>query len=284
MTTLPDRPVDAGDDATCRRSTYVIDGGTRGRDRLRVLSSALAATTRDLLERAGVAEARTILDLGSGGGDVTRMLASMAPAAEVVGVDFDPVVVHLAADEARRLGVANARFDVADVAELEVGPGSYDVVYARFLLSHVPRREALLTRVATWLRPGGALVVEDVDVDAAVCAPPVPAFDTMNRWLGEAMRRRGADPRAGQAMPLMMHRAGFEHVDVTVVQPGGMRGDAKQVQLLTLLTVADAIVELGLATADQVRRVHDELAAFVARDDTYVTTARIFQCVARAAA
>lgn len=64
---------------TTRRAGYVIDGGKPGRDRLRVLSSALEPTTDGLLGRAGVSDATTILDLGCGGGDVTLTMATMAP-------------------------------------------------------------------------------------------------------------------------------------------------------------------------------------------------------------
>ena len=44
---------------------------------------------------------------------------------------------------------------------LEFLPGSFDAVAAFYSIIHVPRREhaALLQRIATWLRPGGLLVV-----------------------------------------------------------------------------------------------------------------------------
>ena len=94
-----------------------------------MLSAALGPSTRALLRRAGIPDASRILDLGCGGGDVTRTIAEMAPAALVDGVDFDPVVAQLATDEARRLGVTNVRYLVGDATDLDLERERYDIVY-----------------------------------------------------------------------------------------------------------------------------------------------------------
>ena len=95
-----------------------------------------------------------VLDLGCGaGGPTTRALAGRF---HVTGVDISAQSITLA-----RQNVPGARFIESDMAGLDLPPGSFDAVAAFFSTIHVPRQEqpALLARIASWLRPGGLLVM-----------------------------------------------------------------------------------------------------------------------------
>ena len=95
-----------------------------------------------------------VLDLGCGAGlPTTRTLAEHL---DVLGVDisFEQLV------RARR-NVPRAAFVQADMAELNLAPGSVAAVAAFYSIIHVPREEqaALLGRIRCWLKPDGLLVV-----------------------------------------------------------------------------------------------------------------------------
>jgi SAM-dependent methyltransferase len=95
-----------------------------------------------------------VVDLGCGAGiPATRELA--ARGLQVVGVDFSAVQLR----RARRL-VPAARFAQADMAGLELRPGSADAVVAFYSLIHLPLpdQRALFPRIRGWLRPGGYLL------------------------------------------------------------------------------------------------------------------------------
>ncbi len=95
-----------------------------------------------------------VLDLGCGGGlPVTLALSQHA---DVVGVDISAVQIEQA-----RKAVPNATFVVGDMLSQQFEAGSFDSVVAFYALFHLPREEhrPLLERVATWLRPGGTLLV-----------------------------------------------------------------------------------------------------------------------------
>lgn len=95
----------------------------------------------------------TALDLGCGAGvPVSQWLADRY---ELTGVDLSERQVELA-----RRHVPGARFFRADMTRLEFPCGSFDVVAAFWSIIHVPRSEqpALLSRIYSWLRPGGAFI------------------------------------------------------------------------------------------------------------------------------
>ncbi|WP_405719838.1 class I SAM-dependent methyltransferase [Streptomyces sp. NBC_00046] len=93
------------------------------------------------------------LDVGSGSGDLARLLASRAGA--VHGIDVDPAIVA----RARELTdpAAPVTFAVGDALE-EVPPGPYEVITCVATIHHMPLSDAL-TRFRQHLAPGGTLVV-----------------------------------------------------------------------------------------------------------------------------
>ncbi|MER5616344.1 class I SAM-dependent methyltransferase [Streptomyces sp. NPDC002215] len=93
------------------------------------------------------------LDVGSGSGDLARLLASRAGA--VHGIDVDPAILA----RARELTAPTApvTFSVGD-ALTEVPPGPYDVITCVATIHHMPFSDAL-THFRQHLAPGGTLVV-----------------------------------------------------------------------------------------------------------------------------
>lgn len=96
------------------------------------------------------------LDVGSGSGDLARLLA--ARAGRVRGVDADPTIVARARE--RTGSAAPVTFTVGDaLTDLPAGP--YDVITCVATLHHLPFGEALAL-FRRHLAPGGTLVVVGV--------------------------------------------------------------------------------------------------------------------------
>ncbi|MGH7517047.1 MAG: class I SAM-dependent methyltransferase [Gemmatimonadales bacterium] len=155
-------------------AAYAIRGGDEGRRRLDLLAQIMAPTTSALLAEVGVRSGINCLDLGCGGGHVTRCLAELVGAGgRVTGLDLDAVKLAAAWDEGDRAGYRNLDFRVANVAEW-AETDTYDLVYGRFILSHLADRQTVVRRMYAALRSGGVLVLEDIDFAGAFCHPPTP--------------------------------------------------------------------------------------------------------------
>ncbi|MFJ2022546.1 class I SAM-dependent methyltransferase [Streptomyces sp. NPDC087897] len=105
-------------------------------------------------------EVRRILDVGSGPGVVSCLLAEVFPGAEVVAVDATPALLERATNRARRLGLGD-RFRTL-TAELPADIGildEADLIWAGNSLHHLGDQRAALAGFASLLRPGGTVAL-----------------------------------------------------------------------------------------------------------------------------
>lgn len=238
-------------------------------------------STIPLLQRAGIAPGMACLDAGCGGGDVAFEMARMvSPGGHVVGTDIDDTKLDIARHEAASLDLTNAQFLHADA--LRDSPGeTFDLVHARFLLSHLADPAAALANFHHSLRPGGVLVVEDVDFSGHFCHPANAAFDRYVELYRAASRRKGGDADIGPRLPGLVADAGFVDIEVSVAQHASTAGDVKVLTALTMENIVDAVVYEGLADRAEADRLVAELYEFGYRPDTICSTPRIFEVRAR---
>jgi SAM-dependent methyltransferase len=207
--------------------SYLIQGGTDGRERLRILSRVMWPTTRTFLESTSLAADARCLDVGCGGGDVTVALSRMVPEGHVTGIDFDASTISIAQDEAQRLGVENVEFRAEDVTISPPREELFDLIYVRFVLTHLREPAFALRRFHDQLKPGGVLAVEDIDFAGHVCYPPCGALGRYVDLSIRSAQARGCDPCIGPRLPSLMQAAGFSGVEVGIVQPSGISGEVK---------------------------------------------------------
>jgi SAM-dependent methyltransferase len=218
------------------------------------------------------------LDLGCGGGDVTREFASRIGATgHVVGLDMDEAQVTIARDEAAAQNIRTIEYRSADITDPPNDLGSFDIVYTRFLLCHLARPSEALSWMVGRLKPGGVLAVEDVDFSGHFCYPPLPAFSRYVELCAGIMRRRDGDPDMGLKLPALLLGAGITIGGVGVTHQADLDGDVKLLSALNMENFADSIVAEQLAMRDEV----DQLIAALyenARDATrFVSVARTIQ-------
>ena len=116
------------------------------------------------------------LEVGCGGGDVAfDMARTVGPSGRVVGTDIDQTVLDLAIAEAAGQELRNIEFRLMDITE-NAPAAEFDLVHARFLLSHLADPAGALVRMRDALRPGGVIVLEDVDFRGHFCYPESNAF------------------------------------------------------------------------------------------------------------
>ena len=130
--------------------------------RLKALADAFGKSSERFVRRAVHTAPALAVDLGCGPGHTTHMLARAAGGRRTVGLDRSDHFVDLA-EQSAGPGVTFDRHDITDVP-LPTGPA--DLLYCRFLLTHIHEPGELLADWAGQLHVGGLILVEEVE---AVC-------------------------------------------------------------------------------------------------------------------
>lgn len=257
-------------------TTYVLRGGDDGARRLRLLDRVKWPTTRALLRRAGLRRGMTCLDAGCGGGAVTLRLARWVGAdGWVEGIDVDERALALARQAAKRRQLP-AEFRVCGAAEL-AEEARFELVFARFLLSHLPDPAQALAQLVRAAKPGGVVVLEDVDFPGHFCYPECQAFVRYVELYQEVVRRRGSDPAIGPRLLGLCRDAGLVDVGLEVVLPTFHEGKGKSLAAVTMAHIRESVLAAGLATAAEIDGLVAALEADAADPTTLQSLPRIFQ-------
>jgi SAM-dependent methyltransferase len=103
----------------------------------------------------------TIVDLGAGEGMISQLLADRAK--KVICVDSSKSMVRLGADLAKRKGLANLEYKLGDIEKVPLPAKSVDLALMSQSLHHAQKPEIALAEAFRVLKPGGQLIVIDLN-------------------------------------------------------------------------------------------------------------------------
>ena len=187
-------------------TNYLFEADARAR--LRAAEELLDDGTTRILERLGVGPGWTCLEVGAGGGSIARWLADqVGETGRVLATDLE--TRHLA-----DLDLPNVEVRQHDVVRDALPSAEFDLIHARLLLEHLPERDAVMPKLVEALRPGGRLVIEDVDYVSGI---PVSDLGAPQHARSQSIRlqefaRQGVDHNLGRQLPARLRAAGLTDV------------------------------------------------------------------------
>ncbi|MEU8567231.1 class I SAM-dependent methyltransferase [Streptomyces pathocidini] len=208
--------------------------------RLQALEAFGDPATRAAITARGLRSGWRCLELGGGAGGIAEWLASACAPGEVVVTDIDTSLL--------RRDIPNLTVLRHDVVHESFPEGSFDLVHTRALLEHLPSREEVLGRMASWVAPGGWLCVDGVITLDSAIGERRNGHDRCLRALVElAATKMGADLHWAQALPRLFAEAGLEDIGLDAT-PGqvGVGGNCNAFWRISIEHIEPALLELGM--------------------------------------
>jgi SAM-dependent methyltransferase len=184
---------------TGARYTYG-DSGVAA-ERLALVAEIFEPTTTALVRDLVDAPPPLAIDLGCGPGLTTRLLRRLTGAGRTVGLDRSESFLAMARMDAPD----GVEFLVHDARELPWPTGHADLAYCRLLLPHLVEPGRVVAGWFTQLRPGGLLLLDELET----VETDEPAFvNYLDQVARAVVARQGADLYVGPVLHAMDDPAG----------------------------------------------------------------------------
>jgi SAM-dependent methyltransferase len=214
-------------------------------------------------------DAGKILSVGCGPGVFLPELAAMRPKTEIVGVDLSAERIHDA--ELRLRGVPNARVQVGDAQALPFESGSFDLIFCRFLMEYLPDKQRALQEMARICRPGGKILLQDLDGQFLWHYPEDPELQQTIERVISRLSSTGFDPFVGRKLFHLSHAAGLTDIKVQLDPYHLYAGCIENEQLelwRTKLEIARPQLKKVLGSDEAALKYSEQFLAYLRRPDT----------------
>lgn len=218
---------------------YTIDESDLSRQRL--LAHILNRVSEPHVAELAPTRAGRWLDIGSGLGETTRMLTRfMAADGECIGLEQDPALVEVA----RRQDWAGRRvlFQQGDATHLPFEDRSFDFVFTRYLLLHLPNPLDAIREMLRVTKPRGVVFAQEPDFGFSCCYPPNRSYERVT----EIFTAVFPDAQIGRKLVHLFREAGGRwpqaRADVFGIEYESV--DLKRIYRMTYEAVGAALIRL----------------------------------------
>jgi len=220
----------------------------------------------------GVTSGMRVLEVGSGLGLLANEVASSAANMDVVGIEISAAQLAAARPQ------PGVTFRKGDAHSLDFSDGSFDLVYARYLLEHVSDPERVLREMRRVTRPGGRVAVCENDISLLRFDPPCPSFDRAWETFARFQTSLGGDGLIGRRLFRLLRHAGFSDIELSVQpelhwygSPGyvaclqNIIGNLESARrgMLSAGVIIERDLDAGVADLERLKTIEDGSSLFV---------------------
>jgi trans-aconitate 2-methyltransferase len=181
---------------------YAFGDTNLAADRLATVAEVFAPTSRSFLSDFTQGCLDLALDLGCGPGHTTRLIAKVLRPRRAVGMDRSAYFVSLASSTMTN-GIS---FVEHDVTAVPFPTDTADLIYCRFLLTHLAHPQSHVEMWSTQLKPGGILLLDEVEWIRTTD----PVFGTYLEIVATMLDRQGNNLYVGSLLEAMPDPAGLQ--------------------------------------------------------------------------
>jgi phosphatidylethanolamine/phosphatidyl-N-methylethanolamine N-methyltransferase len=158
------------------------------------------------IQRMDIQPGERVLEVGVG----TGINLSLYPKnCSVTGIDFSGSMLEKARERAQRKGIRNMRLLQMDAGDLKFSDGSFDIVYAPYLISVVPDPIKVAQEMHRVCRSGGRIIFLNHFLS------PNPVLSRLERWISPYTIHIGF--KADLDLPAFLAQANLHPVSIEKV-------------------------------------------------------------------
>lgn len=256
-------------------SSYILQTGAKGKERLEILNEMTNADFLAFLESSGLKPGMIVLDIGCGTGILTCEIGKkVGPSGRVLGIDISQAQI----DQARQH--PNVEFRQMSAHDIEKLDKQFDLIVTRYVLMHVKEPKLIIQNAVKLLKKGGIMVCdESADAETFFCDPPNVGYELYTKGVKAQMQMQGSDGSIGMKLKQIFTDEGFAPFAANTYTLALITPRQKKLLRLGFEEAGAKVIEAGLFTAAEVETAIEQLRAFEA-DDRYLAFYNKFMRIA----
>ncbi len=255
-------------------SDYALGYTAAEHERLTRQAELIAPFTERLFRDAGIEPGHRVLDLGSGLGDVSMLVARLVGVSgEVIGVERDATSIERAEARVAAAGFRNVSFINSDLNKIVIDQ-RFDAVVGRFILMFLPDPLSVLRSVSRLVRPGGVLAFQEPSwIPKLALGERLPLWSRVLHFIHQTILRSGANPEMGLALYPMFQEVGLPAPNMRLEIPLGSDVGFIRVisELVYSLQPLAAQHDVSLKELGDLNTLPDRICAEIGAANTVVT-------------
>ncbi|BAZ44662.1 putative methyltransferase [Chondrocystis sp. NIES-4102] len=220
--------------------------------RLKILEKISDPTSHKRISATGIDVGWQCLEIGAGAGSITYWLSSLVGSqGKITAIDID---TRFLTDTS----FTNVEIIQGDINQLSLPNNCFDLIHARNILIHLVTHEAIISKMLSWLKPGGWLVLEEPDFSALKSITGTlkehQAFEKIKKAIAQMFTNRGLDYDLGIRLPSLIQKLGLQQIQVennVPISPGG--SDVAIMMKLSAMQLAAKYIATGKTTTEDLQ-------------------------------
>lgn len=258
------------------KDKYALPVGEHDLERMTLLGSIYDPFCYDFLFENGLREGLKIADIGCGPGNATLWLAkAVGDTGEVIGIDNNGEQLAILNKKFLEKSINNISTYKADIYEIEQINESFDIIFCRFLLIHLSNPLLAIQKLYNLLKPGGCLIVAELDNSTWVSYPEHEALRKDTELLCAIGNKKGMDFYIGPKLYRYFRQENFNSINVKIAQPI-LSGNNRKYLLLKNKAWSTAYSEYKLASQVELKNMFRQLTELVENDSYLIEGAKMY--------
>lgn len=220
--------------------------------RLQVLEKISDPASHQRILATGLTTGWQCLEVGAGAGSIMKWMSStVGVKGKVTAVDVD---TRFVADTF----LSNVEVIQGDINQVTLANNCFDLIHARNILIHLADYQAIVSKMLSWLKPNGWLVLEEPDFSAlkfiSGTSDEHQAFNRVKDAICQMFINRGLDYDLGIKLPSLLQKLGLQRLQVENDVPISSGGsDVAMIMKLSAMQLAVKYIATGITTTEDIQ-------------------------------
>lgn len=200
------------------RDIYKQIGFQREMKRLEKQANLGADREIKMLKNMGVSDDSIILEVGSGPGFYSKLLLDNFTDSEIISLDSDETLLNYANNMLSKDYKERVTFINDDIMNSSMPNDYFDIIIARFVFQHLSDPIAALKEIYRILKPGGKVIIIDVDSELwGLTFPQSDLIKNLNSGLSKYQSTLNGNRDIGRSLLTLLRLINFENLNIESV-------------------------------------------------------------------